>query len=395
MKQGQLFDDLPPIPALAERPVIPGAAKTLTPAQRRFNKLTRQVQGLREEIETLHQICQRALQRFQQECLPVYQRLDEARHGLVKALDRLLTENGPGKPRFSRKRRANLEDLVLWLAMQLGQTSDDPEIAAIRARYSPFTPEEEDELEHALVQTLFDEDALEGFPGGTLEEKLAYAQARSAEQPPPQSARAKRQAEKLAQAAEEAHHAVREVYRKLASQLHPDREKDDDKRRQKTAMMQRANAAYEKGDLLTLLNLQLECAQLDADALSELPEKRLERYNRALEEQVRTLQAQKQEYCDDLANLLELPPTLLAFSESFVDARLDTLVRERNSQQAELSSWSAGLSDPARRDAIIDSLLKEMAAAQQEMGFDALAAIFAGAIDEPAPARRSRKRKKR
>jgi curved DNA-binding protein CbpA len=161
---------------------------------------------------------------------------------------------------------------------------------------------------------------------------------------------------------EEAHHAVREVYRKLASQLHPDREKDDDERRQKTAMMQRANAAYEKGDLLTLLNLQLECAQLDADALSELPEKRLERYNRALEEQARTLQAQKQEYCRDLADMLELPPTLLDFSESFVDARLDTLVRERNSQQAELSSWSAGLSDPARRDAIIDSLLKEMAA---------------------------------
>jgi hypothetical protein len=93
--------------------------------------------------------------------------------------------------------------------------------------------------------------------------------------------------------------------------------------------------------------------------------------------------------------MLDLPPTLLDFSESFVDARLDTLVRKMDSQQAELSSWSAGLSDPARRDAIIDSLLKEMAATQQEWGFDALAAIFAGAIDEPAPARRSRKRKKR
>jgi hypothetical protein len=72
--------------------------------------------------------------------------------------------------------------------------------------------------------------------------------------------------------------------------------------------------------------------QLDADALSALPEKRLERYNRALEEQARTLQAQKQEYCDDLADMLELPPKLLAFSESFVDARLDTLMREMDSQ---------------------------------------------------------------
>ena len=56
------------------------------------------------------------------------------------------------------------------------------------------------------------------------------------------------------QAALEASQSVRDVYRKLVSALHPDREADGAERERKTALMQRANQAYERNDLLELLD---------------------------------------------------------------------------------------------------------------------------------------------
>ena len=58
--------------------------------------------------------------------------------------------------------------------------------------------------------------------------------------------------------------AVREIFRKLASALHPDRETDPGERARKTALMQRANVAYAANDLLGLLELQFEVDQIDA-----------------------------------------------------------------------------------------------------------------------------------
>jgi curved DNA-binding protein CbpA len=42
---------------------------------------------------------------------------------------------------------------------------------------------------------------------------------------------------------------VREVFRKLASELHPDRETDPAEHARKTELMQRVNQAYKAGDL--------------------------------------------------------------------------------------------------------------------------------------------------
>lgn len=50
--------------------------------------------------------------------------------------------------------------------------------------------------------------------------------------------------------------SMRYVFRKIVSLLHPDREADEEKRLAKTSLMQKANVAYEKGDLDTLTELQ-------------------------------------------------------------------------------------------------------------------------------------------
>nr|WP_239511356.1 J domain-containing protein [Burkholderia sp. JP2-270] len=98
------------------------------------------------------------------------------------------------------------------------------------------------------------------------------------------AAQARREAEQA-----ESSRSIREVYRKLASALHPDRESDPREQQRKTVLMQRVNHAYAKGNLLQLLELQLEIEQIDRRAIAGLGEDRLTRYNGILEEQIREL----------------------------------------------------------------------------------------------------------
>lgn len=65
------------------------------------------------------------------------------------------------------------------------------------------------------------------------------------------------------------HNRLREVYRALVRWLHPDREPDAQRRQQKTELLQKVNEAYRGGDLMTLLDLQVEAGLLTAEERAE------------------------------------------------------------------------------------------------------------------------------
>ncbi len=106
------------------------------------------------------------------------------------------------------------------------------------------------------------------------------------------SARAQARRDRERANAEGATRSVRDVYRKLASALHPDREPDPVERDRKTGLMQRVNRAYEAKDLLQLLSLQIEIEQIDAVMLAKVAEERLMHYNRVLKAQSDELEAE-------------------------------------------------------------------------------------------------------
>ncbi|WP_341888453.1 hypothetical protein [Variovorax sp. YR752] len=63
---------------------------------------------------------------------------------------------------------------------------------------------------------------------------------------------------------------MRDIFRKLASALHPDRETDAQQRKVKTALMQKANQAYAANDLLALLNCNCRSSR-STPAISRTP----------------------------------------------------------------------------------------------------------------------------
>jgi curved DNA-binding protein CbpA len=138
-------------------------------------------------------------------------------------------------------------------------------------------------------------------------------------------AKRKKSAKQLAaQARQEAEQAqlsqsIREVYRKVASALHPDREPDPQERQRKTALMQRANQAYGNNNLLQLLELQLELEHIDQSAINNIGEERLKHYNVILKEQLGELDQEILHVEARFRHAYRIPP--------FIDISPDTAVR--------------------------------------------------------------------
>ena len=118
--------------------------------------------------------------------------------------------------------------------------------------------------------------------------------------------------------ARQASQTVREVYRKLAAVLHPDRTEagaSEGQRAERTALMQRANAAYEAGDLLALLTLQLQIEQVNEAQAAQMAASQLRHFNKVLTEQLREIEQ-------------EIDGRQRAFAESYgfmLEQRLDPL----------------------------------------------------------------------
>ena len=138
--------------------------------------------------------------------------------------------------------------------------------------------------------------------------------------------------EKIEQETTDADSALRTIYRKLASALHPDREPDEAERIRKTQLMGQVNAANDAKDLLTLLRLQLQIDQIDPLAIATMADDKLRHYNRMLKEQVKTVQEElmlAQERLRTMWHLVSYKPINLNSVEATLRGRINVL-REQN-----------------------------------------------------------------
>ena len=147
----------------------------------------------------------------------------------------------------------------------------------------------------------------------SLEDITQYIFEKQAEEAEQRTRNAKPRKKSAQQIREEEEHAnasrsVREIYRKLVSALHPDRETDAVERERKTVMMQRVNQAYTDNNLLALLQLQLEIEQIDHSHINSIAEGQLKHYNRVLINQLDELQHEVSELTLAFKRQFNLPP---------------------------------------------------------------------------------------
>ncbi len=274
---------------------------TLSKGQKAFNALIKQIEKRRARLNAWEV----AVAAFHRKYLSDYVPLADAFVDLKVKLAHRLDQMSAGKG-LTKTELRTLSMLITDLAGDLVAESDDAELKAIYNRHTEFDYDSEAAVELSDVKATLEE--VLGLDLGDLgdinspddlmrrahEQMAQRRDQETAEREAWETSRATRKKSPKQVAAEarvEAEQAqlslsIREVYRKLASALHPDRETDPQERDRKTALMQRANQAYSKNSLLQLLELQLELEHIDQSALNNIDEDRLKHYNKILKEQV-------------------------------------------------------------------------------------------------------------
>ena len=285
--------------------IAPGhETASLSKAQNTFNTLVKQIEKRRERLGAWDAVMPAFQTKFVDGLLPLKQASTALRIRLLNLLDDAYLQKG-----LSKAEQRTLSGLIAGMARDLIDVSDDATLKIIFNRHAASSDDDHSAADRAptkqkpeptpAAEPADDLDALspdelaermQAELDEQFERDMAAHEAREAQRakrkkaPRQSAAAAKREAEQA-----EASKSIREVYRKLASALHPDRETDPQEQARKTVLMQRVNHAYAKGNLLQLLELQLEIEQIDRRAIDGLSEARLTHYNGILEEQLREL----------------------------------------------------------------------------------------------------------
>ncbi|MBS0294351.1 MAG: molecular chaperone DnaJ [Proteobacteria bacterium] len=302
----------------------------LSAQQKKFNRHIERIAQQRELLADWELAIASFRERHAREFVPQ----QDAYRALLIELVQLLDEASDNKKLAKADRRTLGEAITDRLAVLIDAVADEATREQLKQIYnrhsgSDYDAEEAEgndiakEMAQAMAKDFFgvdvdlqdaDMDSPEDFLR-RLQEQLDAQQAQQDEaarqreaqraaRPRKPSARERKAQEEAAQATQ----SVREIYRKLASHLHPDRETDPDERARKTALMQRVNQAYQDNKLLDLLQLQLEVEQIDPEHIAGLSEERLKHYNRVLAEQLRELQQEVRAVQDQFTFAFGLDP---------------------------------------------------------------------------------------
>jgi hypothetical protein len=276
----------------------------LSKGQKLFNTLVKDVEKSRATLADWQAFMLTHEQKVASDYLPLLDTFRARQAEMVRVLDEAMGRKG-----LTKSEQGVVQKIICSVAEQLIIETDDEAIKEIYNRYSDtdFDAEEAAAVESMkeAVEAMFNvdlgdvndlnspEDIIEKLHAQMekehqqrLDEQEHHSTRRKASR---QTAKQRAQEEKLKAEADETRLSLREVYKKLVSALHPDREPDASERKRKTALMQRVNQAYEKNDLLKLLELQLAIEQVDAHAIANLSEDRLKHFNKILREQLSEL----------------------------------------------------------------------------------------------------------
>lgn len=324
--QNKLFSsDQAPIPPEFKGDLVTQAkASASTPLQREFARLIANMEQMGADLQMLEALHSQYRAKFGG-TLPLRQAEQEAlqRQMVVFLHERLLLpESGKAKSLTASNRKAIGRIIV---SLSIGQAMQgDAQMREIHDLYSDETVEDQDEMQleemrellsemgvelpelndkanaaeqaraalDAIVKQMYKAQEVEEQRQAKRDQKRADRKAEKAKSDP--KVQAKLQAQN--QAAVDAQSSLKNIYRLLARQLHPDRADGDAQRELHHDLMSQVNAAYDRKDLLALLKLQLQAQQIDASAMHSVAEDKLKAW-------VALLRAQAKELTGDVQNM--------------------------------------------------------------------------------------------
>ncbi len=295
-------------------------AKPLSKAQKEFNRLSARVAELEKLLIDYQASVDAVQQRIQADYIPLLTAYNQARADLVRLFDRFYDN-----PEATRSERRKIARLIVDMGEDLLFRHGFADLRAIVGKYSQQDLDEADDAAQQLEQMKQTAAATYGLDLDDIDfespdELMAYIEQQVRERQAEQERRNARteQSKSNQQQADEAKQAaklqqttktIRTLYRELVKAYHPDRELDEAEKGRKTAIMQQVTEAYEKGDLMALLRLQLTLNELDQARVNTLADEPLRHYNKLLKQQIDRLTDELTERQQYMASLLGRPLT--------------------------------------------------------------------------------------
>ena len=324
----------PPPSATFLRIVPQSDPLNLSKGQKSFNALIQKIEARRKQLADWQIATEAYHQKVVTECLPLRETFCNAQTDLLHALDQSLDRH-----KLTRPEQRVVKALICDMAQELIMVLDDDSLKLIYNKHSDTDFDEEEAAavgsfkavaEEILGVDLDADDASAVSMQDVMAQIQAQMEAMHAQDFEAQQRRdevrsqrpkTQKQLEREAKAkleADRTSQSVREVYRKLVSSLHPDREPDAAERARKTALMQRVNQAYDKRDLLKLLELQLELEHIDASSIAGLSEDRLKHFNKVLKEQLAELEQEIEQVEMPVRAQFGVPPFVALFPQEIL-----------------------------------------------------------------------------
>ena len=255
----------PPLSLLLD--AVPGD----TPEHRRLQQVARRLDACRAGLAAWRVALERWHARYHAQVVPLFEQRSNLECDLVHLLD-----GADAAHRLTRSERLLVSGAIAELAGLL-IASGRIELTALHERHAAVAVPADDAGDT-------DVPAIEEWELALREQERQRERARHAHARGRSEARARRAARAAAPSGELP--PVRVLYRKLAAVLHPDREPDAAERARKTALMQRLNAAHAAGDLLGLVELQLEIGLESPERLRAMDASRVAGYADTLARQL-------------------------------------------------------------------------------------------------------------
>ncbi|MBC7451570.1 MAG: hypothetical protein H7259_08795 [Cytophagales bacterium] len=286
--------------------VVPNAKKILTKLQKKFNKLVKQVEALRNELEGTGELLDNHLRYYGTEIRPLELVFIETRRRHLLLIVPCIKE----MKGLTKKERSSLQEYAINQLDEILTLMDgepDEELKAMYLQLNGITFDEASEDEFysmkADLEDMFDDMGidlnLDGLHKDMSEEEIAEKVAElqteferlDGEMEKQQAAKKKTKKQQERELREQAvaemkKKSLSSIYKQLAKILHPDLESDPILKMQKEEVMKQLTTAYNNNDLHTLLRLEIEWIGKQEENISQLADDKLSVYNDVLKQQI-------------------------------------------------------------------------------------------------------------
>ncbi|ENX04507.1 hypothetical protein F900_00079 [Acinetobacter modestus] len=260
--------------------------------QKKLNRLIDKIEQQKISLSMWQNAQAEIQQHTRQKLLPVYSEVHEVLFQQLEQLWNMLYSH-----EFSKANLQQLDEKIAQLAQFLKRSKilKDEQLKLIQqidTFYQQHT--HQSAKKNKKVQSVKFE-LNENFDQNIELEEDDFEQYAAEQQQAREQAKQLRQQQKREQAEQMAAQSLKTVYLKIAAMIHPDRERDETKKEEKTELFQQASQAYERQDLFYLLKLQLQLEQNNGVGVKELSAEQVKFYKLALDAQSQQLESQIEE----------------------------------------------------------------------------------------------------